>query len=158
MPAPGCGVSSVIWRSSRESKGQVTSSTRRLALHCCAESRAFPGSVLLRWPGYCPAPLQRGHCNAPRPEAVKLSCWLIKAGCLGRSICSQVNCVAIFSLWQAYKKLPSLLPKDGRVVSCARVCIPSRLSWRHNRQHGVTLRLPCVGIKDRVTPSPMAAC
>lgn len=156
-PAPACGVSSVIWRSSRESKEQVTSLTRRLPPRCCAESRAFPGSALLRWLGHCPAPLRRGLCDAPQPEAVKLSCWLIKAGWLGRPICSQVNCVAIFSLWQAYKKLPSVLPKDGRVVSCARVCIPSLLSWRHNSQHGVTLRLPCVGIKDKVTPSPMSA-
>lgn len=157
VPAPGCGVSSVIWRSSRESKERVTSLTHRLPSHYCAESRAFPGSALLCWLVYCPAPLRRGLCNAPQPEAVKLSCWLIKAGCLGRPICSQVNCAAIFSLWQAYKKLPSVLPKDGRVVSCARAHIPSLLFWRHNSQHGVTLKLPCVGIKDWVTPSPTAA-
>lgn len=143
VPAPGCGVSSVIWRSSRESKEQVTSLTHRLPSHYCAESRAFPGSVLLCWPVYCPAPLHWGLCNAPQPEAVKLSCWLIKAGCLGRPICSQVNCAAIFSLWQAYKKLPSVLPKDGRVVSCARACIPSLLFWRHNSQRSHTETAMC---------------
>lgn len=151
-PAPGCGVSSVMWRSSRENRGQVTSLARPLPPSCRAESRAFPGSALgcLR---YGRAPLRRGLCSAPRPEAVELSCWLIKAGCLGRPICSQVNCVAIFPFGRRTKTSHQFVQRmDGQ--SHVPVCIPSKLSRSHTGQHGVTLRLPCVGIKGGVTPSP----
>lgn len=92
-PAPGCGVSSVMQRSSGESK--VTSLARLLPPSCCAESRAFPDSAL-GCLHYCCMPLQRGLGTSPQPVAVVLLCWLIKAGCLGRPICSQVNCAAIF--------------------------------------------------------------
>lgn len=129
--APGCGVSS---SDMEEQQGEQRTSDIFDFAGCPRAAVLSPGLFLARrfFAGRATALRRsapaRGRCATPRPEAVQLSCWLIKAGCLGRPICSQVNCVAIFSLWQAHKKLPSVLPKDGRVVSCAGARIPSLLS------------------------------
>lgn len=136
-PAPGCGVSS---SDMEEQQGEQRTSDIFDSPAAPSAALLSPGLFLAQsfFAGWATALRHSGQASAPRPEAVQLSCWLIKAGCLGRPICSQVNCVAIFSLWQAYKKLPSVLPKDGRVVSCARACVPSLLSWRPTWSHTET--------------------
>lgn len=93
-----CGVSSVMWRSSRESRGRVTPPEPP----CWVQGFSW----LRAW---------RGLCSAPRPEAVELWRWLIKAGCLGRPICSQVNCAAIFPFGRRTKTSRQFVQRmDGR--------------------------------------------
>lgn len=117
--AAACRFPSVPWAGSSLAFGVATSPAVSAAWCGGAAGRAedewHPPEPPCWVQGFSWLHAWRGLCSAPRPEAVELWRWLIKAGCLGRPICSQVNCAAIFPFGRRTKTSRQFVQRmDGR--------------------------------------------